>query len=175
MSGRELNEAWQLIDVAKGTANLTRRRLLIKEAYELLQRAKQLQDEDEPAEEEQFPGLELYRIWLSRNRGEALWIFLQVENRADAFWAADSIAAVCADEYEEFELWHGSTFLFSGETKHSCFSLQTGFDVCLASQLSVLETEDALLSSRRALVRSRKLLAAAGELRDAVAARQPHS
>jgi hypothetical protein len=162
--GRNLTELWQLIDAVKGTTNLKRRRLLIDEAYELLRRARQMQHDNDEAEEP-------YRLWLSSITGKTLWIDLKTETRADALWAADGLAAVCADEYDEFELWHGSTVLLNAETKDSCFSLKTGFEVSLTSQQSVLETEDALLRSHIALAHSRKLLDASAELRDAVTRR----
>jgi hypothetical protein len=119
-----------------------------------------------------LPTVGSYHLWLSSITGKALWIDLKTESRADALWAADGLAAVCADEYDEFELWHGSTVLLNAETKDSRFSLKTGFEVSLTSQQSVLETEDALLRSHIALTRSRKLLDASAELRDAVTRRR---
>jgi hypothetical protein len=169
--GKNLTELWQLIDAAKGATDPKQRRLLIDEAYELMRRARQMRHGN--AEEKLSPQQESYRLWLSSNTGKTLWIDLKTESRADALWAADGLAAVCADEYDEFELWQGSTVLLNAETKVSCFSLKTGFEVSLTSQQSVLETEDALLRSHTALARSRKLLDASAELRDAVTARRP--
>jgi len=168
LPGQNLTDLWQLIDATKGTTDPRQRRLLIDEAYELMRRARQMRHGDAAAEEKRFPQQQPYRLWLSSITGKTLWIDLKTESRADALWAADGLAAVCADEYDEFELWQGPTVLLNAETKDSRFSLKTDFEVSLTSQQSVLETEDALLRSHIALARSRKLLDASAELRDAV-------
>ena len=158
MPGRNLTELWQLIDAAKSTTDPKQRRLLIDEAYELMRRVRQMRHGDASAEEKLSPKQEPDRLRLSSITGKTLWIDLKTKTRADALWAADGLAAVCADEYDEFELWQGPTVLLNTATKDSRFSLKIGFEVSLTSQQSVLETEDALLRSHIALARSRKLL-----------------
>jgi hypothetical protein len=151
--GRDI---WRLIEAARGTVNAQRRRVLISEAFELMQDARDGRDHDGP---------EAYRLWFGRADGNTLWIEFDVGDPADAFWAADALAAVVSNQYEEYELWRSGRFLFGGLTRDCRFSLDTGIQVTLASQRSVLETEDALLRSHRALARSNRLLAATESLR----------
>ena len=151
--GRDI---WRLIEMARGTVNPQRRRMLISEAFELMQDARDSRD---------LAGPEAYRLWFSRADGNTLWVEFDVGDPADAFWAADALAAVLSNQYEEYELWRRGRLLFGGLTQDCRFSLDTGIEVTLASQRSVLETEDALLRSHRALARSNRLLEATETLR----------
>lgn len=167
------DEAWRLIEAARFAESARRRQLLIDEAFELIKRAKELR-EREPAETESpTPAHQGYRLWFSREDGATLWIDLRIPNRADALWAADALAAACAEQYEEFELWQGPVYLFGAPTRYSYFSLQTAIGVTRESQQSVLDTEEALLESHQSLARSRKLLAVTAQLRERLADPRP--
>ena len=171
MSVKDLErDMWRLIEAARATVNPDRRRLLISEAFELMKEAKRLRNSTATAD--RSPGT--YRLWFSQQDGGTLWADLAVTSLADALWAADALSAACADAYDEFELWQGTRYLLGGETRLSCFSLSTGVEVALASQRSVLDTEDTLLQSHRALARSGKLLAATERLRQQLASSAPH-
>jgi hypothetical protein len=159
------DEAWSLIVAARATIHLKRRRFLIAEAYELIKAARAVK-EGEPSATEPPQGT--YRLLFSRADRAILWIDLNSMSRADALWAADALASACVEEFEAFELWQGTRLLFGDETRLSRFSLETGIEVTLASQRSVLETEETLLRTHRALSRSRKLLARTRELRQAL-------
>jgi hypothetical protein len=159
------DEAWSIIETARMSVDSARRQLLIDEAYELLKKARLLRDLDPAFVKQARQEAEDYRLWLTHIEGATLWIDLKVKSRPDAFWAAEALAAACAEQFDGYELWHGSRFLLGGETGHCRFSLKTGFEVSLASQLTVLETEAILKECHRVLARSRKLLAATEALR----------
>jgi hypothetical protein len=167
------DEAWRLIEAARFADGAGRRRLLIDEAFDLIKRAKELRELDAAEAESLAPALEGYKLWFTRGDGATLWIDLNISSRADALWAADALAAACAEQYEEFELWQGPVYLFGASTRYSQFSLQTAVEVSRQSQQSVLETEEALLESHNSLARSRKLLAATAQLRQQLA--DPHA
>ena len=175
MTAKKLeDEAWRLIEAAKFAADPGRRRMLIQDAFELIKKARALRDRDPGLADGLDDAPEGYRLWFSRFDGATLWIDLRVESRPDALWATDALAAACSEQYEDFELWQGSRYLFGGETRHSRFSLNTGIEVTLASQQSVLETEEALLKSHQGLARSATLLRATQLLRSILTAGSVH-
>ena len=175
MTAKKLeDEAWRLIEAAKFAAEPSRRRMLIQDAFELIKKARALRDRDPELADSVDDAPGGYRLWFCRFDGATLWIDLRVENRPDALWATDALAAACSEQYEDFELWQGSRYLFGGETRHSRFSLNTGIEVTLASQQSVLETEEALLRSHQTLARSAKLLRATQLLRSILTAGSVH-
>src|SRR5215469_5528450 len=175
MTAKKLeDEAWRLIEAAKFAVEPSRRRMLIQDAFELIKKARALRDRNPGLADGVDDAPEGYRLWFSRFDGATLWIDLRVENRPDALWATDALAAACSEQYEDFELWQGSRYLFGGETRHSRFSMNTGIEVTLASQQSVLETEEALLRSHQTLARSAKLLRATQLLRSILTAGSVH-
>jgi hypothetical protein len=103
--------------------------------------------------------------WKDNGDGTTLWIYLAVESRADAVWAARALAKACSDHYEDFDLWDGSSHIAGSETKRLAHLVDTAEEVTIASQQSVLDAEDALLRSELVIARSRKLLEATEELR----------
>jgi hypothetical protein len=156
------NRAWRLISAAKLASRPERRRMLMSEAFDLIRAAKAMAaQEGENLTLRRHP----YRVWLSRSDGATLWVDLDIESRADALWAADALAAACAEEYQEFGLWHGPTCLFTADTRYSHFSPQSAIEVTLASQQAVLDAEELLQSSNAVLARSRKLLEVMAEMR----------
>ena len=80
MTAKELEDkAWRLITSAKMAVNETRRKLLMKEAFELLARASVLRKseyENEEAETGFSLGEQAYRMRLSNWDGAILWIYL---------------------------------------------------------------------------------------------------
>ena len=49
---------------------------------------------------------EQYRVWLEADDG-SMSMPLKIECMGDAFWAAEALAAACAERYTSFELWQG--------------------------------------------------------------------
>jgi hypothetical protein len=160
MSGsEELREkAWRLINDAKNSTGLKRRRMLIAEAFELMQRAR-------GGEDEATPEGGLYRICFLRNDRIALWIDLDTESKADAVWVANALQEACSDEYGDFELWHGLTCILGNDTKRGWKPPAPSAEISAATQRRLLETEEALLNSRQAIAGSRKLLEVSARLR----------
>jgi hypothetical protein len=168
-TGELESKAWQLIALARAAISKTRRKLLMQEAFDLLTRASTLRQFDL---EEEVPGGELlveeqgYRMRLCDGSGEALWVYLQTENRADAMWAASALAEACADCFEEFDLWDGAQHLARCETMSFPLLSDSAEEVSAASQQCLLDIEETLLRSKVAVARSRRLLAATAALRD---------
>jgi hypothetical protein len=171
MSPKDLEaNATRLLAAARVSNNPARQQMLVSEALALIKRARSLRDgaggDAEVADAAmELPPTDGYRLWFDGPDGESLWIALHFATRSDALWGADALAAACADCYEKFELWERSALLYSGDTKHSVFSLKTSHEVSRAGQQTVLDTEEFLRSSRLAIARSNKLLVATGQLR----------
>ena len=163
MSVKELHgRAWRLIYAAKVAGSPERRKLLMDEAFELVKQASDLhRREIEDAPTSARP----YRLWLFNFSGATLSVDLQIESKADALWATEALSAACAEEYDDYELWQGTTLLSFGQTGHSVFCAQTAMEINVATQLSVLEALEAMCRSRTNLARSQRLLDLTGEMR----------
>jgi len=129
--------------------------MLIGEAFEVVNEARR-NKEDHPQAAEQKTRKPVYNLKLESEGSPPLSLSLDVWSRADAFWAADVIVA-CSEEYGEFGLWEGATYLYGGTTRCG-WSEGTALDIARATQRLVLEHEELLLHSRSALATSRKLL-----------------
>src|SRR5262249_48252783 len=113
-----------------------------------------------------------YWMRLTESNGAAHWICLDVESRADAIWAAHALASACSDKCEDFDLWDGESYVVGNETKEIFHLTDTAEEVTLASQQSVLDTEEAILRGKTTLARSRKLLDATEGLRNRLVHRE---
>ena len=103
---------------------------------------------------------------LSNWDGATLWVYLPVESRADAMWAAYSLRSACSDCFDDFDLWDGMNHLLSASTKPSRFFSDSAEEVAAATQQALIEAEEAILQSKIGLARSRRLLQATDALRD---------
>ena len=171
---RELErKAWRLITLAKIAVNKTRRKVLMQEAFDLLTRASALRQLDLDSEElngDPSTGKQGYRMRLSNWDGATLWLYLHAESRADAMWAANTLAGACSDCFEDYDLWDGTNHLLSAETKLSSFFFpDSAEEVSTASQQSLLDREETLLRSHVSMARSRRLLEATAALRNRLA------
>ena len=156
MTAKELErKAWRLIYKARATSDRNRRRLLMQEAFDLVKRVGTLR-QLETGENQIAPFAEGYQLRLSNGDGSTLWIDLDVESRVEAAWAAYALATACAEEYEDFDLWDGSTQL-PGREILSIFA-DSPETVSTATQQTVLDQEEMLLRSHAKLARSRTLL-----------------
>ena len=169
MTAKELeSKAWRVIAMAKVAVNKTRRKVLMQEAHDLLKRAgalRQVEMQDEEMNGGFSTGEQAYRMRLSNDDGTTLWVYLQAESRPDAIWAASALARACSDHYEDFDLWDGSAHVTGAQTKEPSFLSDTAEEVAAASQQSLLETEEAILRSEISLAASRQLLDATAALR----------
>src|SRR5690349_11795004 len=86
--------ASRLMECAKAITDGNRRRLLLREAFELVQRAAALRK----AQAGERPALTGYRLRLGDGNGAALWIGLHIEGRIDAIWAAHALAIACSED-----------------------------------------------------------------------------
>ena len=141
MTAKELEDkAWRLITSAKMAVNDMRRKLLMKEAFELLARASVLRKseyENEEAETGFSLGEQAYRMRLSNWDGAILWIYLPVESRADSIWAAYALWSACSDCFDDFDLWDGVSHLLGVDDKLSRFFSDSAEEVAVAvSKLS---------------------------------------
>src|SRR5215469_6191511 len=171
MTAKELeSKAWRLIGSGKIAGERARRKVLMQEAFDLLTRASALRQLDLDSEEELKGGTSIeergYRMRLSNWDGTTLWVYLRAESRADAMWAANTLAGACSDYFEDFDLWDGTNHLLSADTKLSFFFSYSAEEVAAASQQSLLDTEETLMRSEVAVAHSRKLLEATAALRD---------
>jgi len=164
------SKAWGLIAIAKVTANKIRQKVLMQEAFDLIARANALRQLDLDSEElngDPSTGKQGYRMRLSNWDGATLWLYLHAESRADAMWAANTLAGACSDCFEDYDLWDGTNHLLSAETKLSFFFFpDSAEEVAAASQQSLLHSEETLLRGHVSVARSRKLLEATAALRD---------
>ena len=166
MSANEFHDkVWRLIAAAKAAINPERRRTLMNEAFDLIKAAKVMAAQEAVTGAASPSEPKLYRVRLFRDDSVTAWIELPVDNRAEAFWAAEALGAACSEEYKEFGLWQGQTCLYINETRYSRFSVESAREVTLASQLSVLELEESMCRSRMAIGRSQKLLEMTAEMR----------
>jgi len=145
-----------LIEAARGSVNPDGRRMLISEAFELVNEAR-WSKEGHPQAAEQKSREPVYNLKLESEGNPPLSLSLDAWSGADALWAVDIIAVACSDESDEFGLWEGATYLHGGTTR-CCWCEATSLDIALATQRLVLEHEELLLHSRSALATSRKLL-----------------
>jgi hypothetical protein len=174
MTAKELeSKAWRLITLAKVAVNKTRRKVLIQEAFDLITRASALRQLDLNSEElngHSSIGEQSYRMRLSSWDGATLWLYLYAESRADAMWAANTLAGACSDCFEDYDLWDGTNHLLSAGTKLSSFFFpESAEEVSTASQQSLLDREETLLRSHVSVAHSRKLLEATAALRNRLA------
>jgi len=115
----------------------------------------------------------VYDLKLESEGSPALSLSVEAWSRADAFWAAEVISVACSEEYDEFGLWEGDTYLYGGTTR-CCWCEATPWDIALATQLLVLEHQELLLRSRSALSRSGRLLEDTARLRGLLSERGFH-
>ena len=163
ITARELERnAWRSIYTARAASDRNRRRLLMQEAFDLVKRAGILR-QLESGETHIAPFAEGYQLRLSNGEGGTLWINLDVESRVEAAWAASALATACAEEYEDFNLWDGSTQL-PGREILSIFA-DSSEGVAAGTQQAVLDLEEMLLRTHEKLARSRTLLKATALLR----------
>ena len=143
--------AWRLMECAKAISDRDRRRLLLREAFELVQRAAALRK----AQAGQRPALTGYRLRLGDGDGAALWIDLHIEGRIDAIWAAHALAIACSEEYDEFDLWCGVDRIAGASIPWSL--PDTVAEIAEATEREVLERAELLQQSHGRLAHSPKL------------------
>jgi hypothetical protein len=158
---------WHLIEAARGSVDPDRRRTLISEAFDVVKEARP------PQAAEKESRKPVYGLKLESEGNPPLSLSLEVWSRADAFWAAEVIAIASSEEYDEFGLWEGATYLYGGATR-CCWSEATPSDIALATQRLILEHEELLLNSRSAPATSRKLLEDTARLRELLSERRLH-
>ena len=171
ITAKELErKAWRLIYKARATSDRNRRRLLMQEAFDLVKRAGTLR-QLETGKTDIAPFAEGYQLRLSNGEGRTLWIDLDVESRVEAAWAASALATACAEEYEDFDLWDGSTQL-PGREILSIFA-DSPEGVSVVTQQAVLDLEEMLLRTHAKLACSRTLLKATALLRRQLTSQEP--
>jgi hypothetical protein len=138
-----------------------------EQAFELLRQAQKLR-EHAKADAEIRPPEEQYRLLLETD-DETLSIPLKIEAMGDAFWAAEALAAACADHYTRFELWRGWRIIYCGDTRNCVFTLNPSQAIAHATQAAVLEQEEFLEASRDAVARSKRMLAMMEQLQQKLA------
>ena len=141
----------------------------MQEAYDLLCRASALRQLDQDAEQING-GPSEYKMRLDDGDG-ALWVYLNADSRADAVWAAYTLARACSDQFDYFDLWGGTNHVLGDSTKAASVLLDTPEEVNLTTQLSLLSYEETILSSKMSLRPHQKLLKATEELRKRLPAR----
>ena len=157
------DQAWQLIEVAKRSPVAVSRQALMKQAFELLKQGQKLR-EHANADAEIEPAEKHYRLWLEADDG-SVSISLKIECMADAFWAAEALAAACAERYTSFELWRGWRIIYGGSPRNCSFTVNPTLALTRATQAEVLEKEELLQASRVAVARSERMLAMTEQLR----------
>jgi hypothetical protein len=157
------DQAWQLIEVAKRSPVAVSRQALMKQAFELLKQGQKLR-EHANADAEIEPAETHYRLWLEADDG-SVSISLKIECMADAFWAAEALAAACAERYTSFELWRGWRIIYGGSTRNCSFTVNPTLALTRATQAEVLEKEELLQASRIAVARGKRMLAMTEQLR----------
>ena len=158
--------AWRLMECAKALPDRDRRRLLLREAFDLVQRAAALRE----AQAKHRPALTGYRLRLGDGDGAALWIDLQIEGRIDAIWAAYALAIACSEEYDEFELWCGVDRIASA--RFPWILPETAGELAEATERELLKWAEFLRQSHGRLAHSPKLLHEIALLRSGLARRR---
>jgi hypothetical protein len=173
VSADQLREkASRLIEAAKTSMNPTRRRLLMDEAFELIRKSKRSRDREPARIRRASPPSQGFHMSLYGGGGTTLELELKVSSKADAFWAAATLAHACSDAYTDYTLREGTAYLDCDETTAGRACEQTDSDVTPASLLSVLEIQETLLRTHEALSGSRTLLAATENLRMRIVTRR---
>ena len=147
--------ARRLMECANAALDKGRRRLLLRQAFELVQRAV-LVREAETWQAGQPPALADYRLRLGDGDGASLWIDLHIEGRVDAIWAAYALAIACSEEYDEFDLWCGNDRIAGASIPWTL--PETAGQIAEATERLVLERQDLLQQSHARLAHSSKLL-----------------
>jgi hypothetical protein len=135
----------------------------MKQAIELLKQAQKL-GEHAKTDAKIEPVKERYRLWLEADDG-SISVPLKIECMADAFWAAEALAAACAERYASFELWRGWRIIYGGATRNCTLTLDPSLALARATQVEVLEKLELLEASRVAVARSKRMLAMTEQLR----------
>jgi hypothetical protein len=161
------DQAWQLIEIVKRSPGMARGLVLMRQAFVLLKQAQKLR-ETAKADADTEPVEKHYRLWLETDDG-SMSISLNIEGIADAFWAAEALAAACAEHYTRFELWRGCRIIYGGATRNSSFPLNPSLAIAHATQTAVLEREELLEASHVAVGRSKRMLAMTERLRQKLA------
>ena len=151
------SKAWQVIQAARITRNPGRRRLLMREAFDLARRASVLRHGAIEQRNGTVPFTEGYQLRLRNGEGGSLWIDQNVEHRAEAIWAAYALATACTEQYQAYELWDGPDRLLA-EREIASIWPDTAEEVSAATQQTVVECEELLLRSHATLAFSRVLL-----------------
>src|SRR5690242_4912863 len=82
-----------------------------------------------------------YRLSLHGKDGGTLWVDLPIGPR-EAFWAAGTLGDACLEEYDNFALWRGRSYLLGART-HDARHLSDGVSsIALATQQLVADTEE---------------------------------
>jgi hypothetical protein len=173
-NAKELRDAaWTLLKASSETEEPDRRRKLIDEAFELAQRAEAVarQEDSRP------PGAArlTYRLYLIDGGHFAAARHFDIASDEAALAVAYAVYAACSESFQGFELWHGSR-LISADAQVIWPTLPDGpAGVFPTAQECVVELEESLLFSRRALAESRKLLATTDKLRTKIRREQQHT
>jgi hypothetical protein len=97
VSADQLREkASRLIEAAKTSMNPTRRRLLMDEAFELIRKSKRSRDREPAIIRRASPPSQGFHMSLYGGGGTTLELELKVSGKADAFWAAATLAHACS-------------------------------------------------------------------------------
>ncbi|HZT19876.1 MAG TPA: hypothetical protein VFA23_10770 [Dongiaceae bacterium] len=105
---------------------------------------------------------EACRLHLLRHGGVARSIDLEAESAADAAWVAVALQDVSLDAYDDYELWYGQDCILGRDARRSRKPEELPAD----ARNRILGAAEALLNSRHAIARSRRLSEAAARLRE---------
>src|SRR5262249_51751267 len=130
---------------------------------------RQIEDDGEPSACMGLPVQEIHYKMRLNNGGSALWVFLDAESRADAVWEAYTLARAVSDYFEDFDLWEDTDHLISASTSDMQFVGLSADGICLKSQQSLLDREEAIINSKARVAGSKKLLQATAHLRSQIA------
>jgi hypothetical protein len=160
------DDAWTLLKASSETEEPGRKRRLIDEAFELAQRAKAMAREEVSSAPE--AARLSYRLYLIDGGHFAAAHHFDIASDEAALAVADAVYEACSESFQGFELWQGPR-LIAGNAQIGEPSRAGGAaGISARAQDCVLEIEESLLFSRRALAESRKLLASTEKLRTQV-------
>jgi hypothetical protein len=159
-----------LIKAAKETAESKRRNALIAEALNLAQQAEAMARQDrsrqcKPTPPRREPRRQSFTLYLLSGGHFADARHFDIGSDDQALAVAYAVHDACSDAFEDFELWHESRLVAGNAQKRGPRLPAGAAEVTDATQERVLQTEESLLLSRRALTESRRLLAATEDLR----------
>jgi len=164
-------QAWRCLDAAEKATDPELKSKFSEKAVELAQLAVTGSNPIPTGGQIQDPYSGQYRMYFLHLDRVLASFDLDAEGEDVAMVLAEALHDACSDVCEDFELWCGLDRIIGNAAERRWTWPKGWEEISAANQECLLDREEALLSSRQAVARSRKLLDATARLRRDLASR----